>query len=95
MIIEIGAFMHKGAGQELVNELHDDKNILGIFVEAGRTEDLFAFREFGSASENDIVTILVENRHAIRIFDLMCSKIGLDKPQRGLVFQMPLHKQPK
>ena len=43
MITEIGAFMHKGAGQKLVNELHDDKNILGIFVEAGRTEDLFAF----------------------------------------------------
>ena len=48
MITEIGAFMVKGAGQELVHELHDDKNILGIFVEAGRTEDLFAFREFGS-----------------------------------------------
>ncbi len=87
--------MHKGAGLELVNELHDDKSILGIFVEAGRTEDLFAFREFGSASENDIVTVLVANRHASRVFDLICSKIGLDKPQCGMVFQMPLNKQPK
>ena len=95
MITEIGAFMHKGAGLELMNELHGDKKILGIYVEAGRTEDLFAFREFGSASENDIVTILVENRHAKKIFDLICSKIGLDKPQRGMVFQMPLYKQPK
>ena len=95
MITEIGAFMHKGAGLELMNELHGDKDILGIYVEAGRTEDLFAYREFGSASENDIVTILVENRHATKVFDLICSKIGLDKPQRGMVFQMPLHKQPK
>ena len=87
--------MQKGAGLELMNELHGDKKIIGIFVEAGRTEDLFAFREFGSASENDIVTILVENRHATKIFDLICSKIGLDKPQRGMVFQMPLLKQPK
>lgn len=92
MITEIGAFLHKGAGLELMNELHGDKDILGIFVEAGRTEDLFAYREFGSASENDIVTILVENRHATKIFDLICSKIGLDKPQSGMVFQMPLHK---
>ncbi|MGB0699075.1 MAG: hypothetical protein ACPHS9_01400 [Parvibaculales bacterium] len=92
MITEIGAFIHKGAGLELMNELHGDKDILGIFVEAGRTEDLFAYREFGSASENDIVTILVENRHATKIFDLICSKIGLDKPQSGMVFQMPLHK---
>ncbi|NBR50438.1 MAG: hypothetical protein EBT87_01615 [Alphaproteobacteria bacterium] len=92
MITEIGALMHKGAGLELMNELHGDKDILGIFVEAGRTEDLFAYREFGSASENDIVTILVENRHATKIFDLICSKIGLDKPQSGMVFQMPLHK---
>ena len=84
--------MHKGAGLQLMNELHGDKDILGIFVEAGRTEDLFAYREFGSASENDIVTILVENRHATKIFDLICSKIGLDKPQSGMVFQMPLHK---
>jgi len=94
MITEIGAFMHKGAGLELMNELHGDKKILGIYVEAGRTEDLFAFREFGSASENDIVTILVENRHAKKIFDLICSKIGLDRPQRGMVFQMSPHRQP-
>ncbi len=87
--------MHKGAGLELMNELHDDKSILGIFVEAGRTEDLFAFREFGSASENDIVTILVAKRHANRVFDLICSKIGLDEPQRGMVFQMSLIEHPK
>ena len=94
MITEIGAFMHKGEGLRLMNELHGDDKILGIYVEAGRTEDLFAFREFGSASENDIVTILVEARHATKIFDLVCGKIGLDKPQSGMVFQMPLHIQP-
>jgi len=95
MITEIGAFMHKGEGMQLMNELRDDDEILGIYVEAGRTEDLFAFREFGSASENDIFTILVEARQADKIFDLICSKIGFDRPQRGMVFQMPLHKQPK
>ena len=88
MITEIGAFMHKGEGLKLMNELHKDKKILGICVEAGRTEDLFAFREFGSASENDIVTVLVEAKHADKIFNLICSKMGLDKPQSGMVFQM-------
>jgi hypothetical protein len=88
MITEIGAFMHKGEGLKLMNELHKDKKILSICVEAGRTEDLFAFREFGSASENDIVTVLVEAKHADKIFDLICSKLGLDKPQSGMVFQM-------
>ena len=88
MINEIGAFMHKGDGLRLMNELHDDEKILGRYVEAGRTEDLFAFREFGSASENDIVTILVDTRHATKIFDLICSKMGLDEPQSGMVFQM-------
>jgi hypothetical protein len=36
----------------------------------------------------------VEARHATKIFDLVCGKIGLDKPQSGMVFQMPLHMQP-
>ena len=39
-------------------------------------------------SENDIVTILVDTRHATKIFDLICSKMGLDEPQSGMVFQM-------
>ena len=91
MITEIGAFMHKGEGLQLMNELHDNKHILGIFVEAGRTEDLFAFREFGCAAENDIVTILVDKKNADKIFDLICSKLGLHEPQSGMVFQMPLH----
>lgn len=93
MITEIGAFLHKGAGNQLVAELKSDKRVLGIYVEAGRTDDLFAFREFGSASENDILTVLVEEKNAEKIFDIICKKAGLTEPQSGLVYQMPLHKK--
>jgi len=93
MITEISAFLHKGTGNKLLAELRDDKRILGIYVEAGRTEDLFAFREFGSASENDIVTILVETKNADKIFKLITQKADLAEPQSGLVYQMPLHKR--
>ncbi|MBT7643139.1 MAG: hypothetical protein HN715_09145 [Rhodobiaceae bacterium] len=93
MITEIGAFLHKGTGNKLVAQLKDDKRVLGIYVEAGRTEDLFAFREFGSASENDIVTILVETKNADRLFKLVSQKAALTEPQSGLVYQMPLHKR--
>lgn len=93
MITEIGALLHKGAGNQLLGELKKDKRVLGIYVEAGRTEDLFAFREFGSASENDIVTMLVAEKDADKMFDLVCKKAGLKEPQSGLVYQMPLHKK--
>ena len=91
MITEIGAFVHKGTGTQLVNMLKEDKRVLGVYVEAGRTEDLFAFREFGSASENEILTVLVEEKNADKMFTLICQKAGLDEPQSGLVYQMPLH----
>ena len=93
MITEIGAFLHKGAGAHLLADLKNDKRVLGIYVEAGRTEDLFAFREFGSASENDILTVLVEAKNADKIFSLISKKAGLERPQSGLVYQMPLHKR--
>lgn len=93
MIVEIGAFLHKGIGARLASELNTDKRILGAYVEAGRTEDLFAFREFGSASENDILTVLVDSKSADKIFALICQKAGLNAPQSGLVYQMPLHKR--
>ena len=64
-----------------------------VNVEAGRTDDLFAFREFGSASENEIVTILVAEKDADKVFDIVCKKAGLTEPQSGLVYQMPLHKK--
>ncbi len=91
MITEIGAFLHKGHGNHLLAQLKEDKRVLGCYIEAGRTEDLFAFREFGSASENDIVTVLVEHKHADKIFTLICNSAGLDEPQSGLVYQMPVH----
>lgn len=93
MITEIGAFLHKGVGNQLVADLKTDKRILGIYVEAGRTDDLFAFRDFGSASENDILSVLVSEKDADKMFDLICKKVDLSKPQNGLVFQMPLHKK--
>ena len=93
MITEIGAFLHKGAGSAMLADLKKDKRVLGIYVEAGRTDDLFAFREFGSASENEIVTILVAEKDADKAFDVVCKKAGLTEPQSGLVYQMPLHKK--
>lgn len=93
MITEIGAFLHKGVGNQLVAELKNDERVLGIYVEAGRTDDLFAFREFGSASENDILTVLVEKKNATKMFEIICDMAGLTEPQSGLVYQMPLHKK--
>lgn len=93
MITEIGAFLHKGVGNQLVAELKADARVLGIYVEAGRTDDLFAFREFGSASENDILTVLVEKKNADKMFQIICDMAGLTEPQSGLVYQMPLHKK--
>ena len=90
MITEIGAFVHKGEGTRLLHELHEDKHILGIYVEAGRTDDLFAFREFGSASEADVLTVLVEAKHADKVFKMICDKAGIDTPQNGFVYQMPV-----
>lgn len=91
MITEIGAFLHKGHGSHLLAQLKEDKRVLGCYVEAGRTEDLFAFREFGSASENDILTVLVEQKNADKIFTLICKAADLSEPQSGLVYQMPVH----
>ncbi len=91
MICEIGAFLHKGEGTKIVAHFKEDPRVLGAYVEAGRTSDLFRFREFGSASENDIVMLIVNQIDTDSLFDEVCDLAGIDAPQRGLVFLMPLH----
>ncbi len=93
MICEIGAFLHKGEGVNLIAHFKADKRVFGVYVEPGRTDDLFKFREFGAASENDIVTLIVDSKHVDKIFSEVESVTGVKTPQRGLIYQMPLHRR--
>lgn len=89
MSCEIGAFVPKGRGARLAHALHADARVSNISVEAGRTTDLFHFREFGSASEVDIVTIIVDAVHRDAVFDEVHALANLDAPDTGIIFLMP------
>lgn len=93
MIYEIGAYLHKGEGHRLVEHFRGDKRVLGVYVEQGRTDTLFRFREFGSASENDIVTMIVKQESADAVFKAVHKLVDMERPQSGILFQMPLHKR--
>ena len=93
MIYEISAFLQKGAGGEMAAMFAEDERVLGAYVEAARTSDLFRFREFGSAAENDILTLIVHQASADAVFDELAQAARFDKPQTGLIFRLPLQQR--
>ena len=93
MIYEIGAFLHKGEGGAMAAKFAEDGRVLGAYVETARTTDLFRFREFGSASENDILTLIVPQAAADAIFDELAEAARFDEPQTGIIFRLPLQQR--
>ena len=89
-MIKIGGFFRKGRGARLARRFRGDARVVAMYVEAGRSADLFLFREFGSAAEVDIVTLLVRAEAADAVFAEVYELAGLDRSQTGVMYQAAL-----
>ena len=47
MLVEIGSMTSLSAGQKIYDLLKEDDKVLFVFLEAGRSNDLFDEKQFG------------------------------------------------
>ena len=59
MLIEIGSMTSLEVGQKIYDALIDDDKIQLMFLETGRSHDLFEERQFGEFGEASILSIIV------------------------------------
>ena len=66
--------------------LKEDDKVVYVFIETGRSEDLFEDKQFGEFGEASILTVLVEKDNQEEVFAKIYEAAGLDKKDSGLLF---------
>jgi len=85
MTIEIIALVEKNYGQTIIEEMNSSPGVLQIFNAAGRTDDLFEDKQFGTFGEAAIVTIVAVEKNKEKIFDKVFNLCDLKNKNNGIV----------
>ena len=85
MTVEIIALVEKDYGQKILEEMNSVPGVLQILNAAGRSDDLFEDKQFGTFGEAAIVTIVAEDKQKEKIFDKVFSLCDLKNKNNGLV----------
>ena len=86
MIVEIGSMISLNSGIKLYDTLKEDDKVVYVFIETGRSEDLFEDKQFGEFGEASILTVLVEKDNQEEIFAKIYEAADLENKDNGLLF---------
>ena len=85
MTVEIIALVEKDYGQKILEEMNSIPGVLQILNAAGRSDDLFENKQFGTFGEAAIVTIIAEDKQKEKIFDKVFNLCDLKNNNNGMV----------
>ena len=85
--VEIGALVEKHVGSESFEKLYHFDGVEYVFMETGRSNDLFEDRQFGQFGEAAILTLVVKNEAKDSVLELLSAELGVTDSQSGLVYE--------
>ena len=85
--VEIGGMIKKGLGQSIVKNFSNNIDVVTIGYANGRASDLFDFQQFGSASEAEILTMIVKERKSNVLFDELHKFLKLSSENNGFIYK--------
>jgi hypothetical protein len=86
MTVEIGALVHKDCGPAVIDELNGIAGVITIFIETGRSNDLFEDRQFGKFGEAAIITVIADRDKKQAVFDRLFDACKLQSKTQGIIF---------
>ena len=86
-LVEIGGLIKKGLGQKVVKKFSENSDVITVGYANGRASDIFDVQQFGSASEADILTLIVKERKGNLIFDELYRHLKLNSQKNGVIFK--------
>ena len=99
MAVEIIALIERKYGQKILEEMNSFQGVLQIFNAAGRSDDLFDNKQFGTFGEAAIVTIVANDKQKEKIFDKVFNLCDLQNKNNGIILmtksQLKLSKSTK
>ena len=85
MLVEIGSMTSLRAGQKVYDALKDDDKVQFVFIETGRSNDLFDEKQFGEFGEAAVLTVIVDENDKSEIFDRIFELADLHDKDQGIV----------
>ena len=85
--VEIGAHVAKGVGDEVYEKIYRLDGVEYIYLESGRSKDLFSDRQFGEYGEAGLLSVVVKSKNKDDVFSQIFELLGLDKASIGLMFE--------
>ena len=85
MTVEIIALVEKDYGQKILEEMNSAPGVLQILNAAGRSDDLFENKQFGTFGEAAIVTIVADDKQKDNIFNKIYNLCDLKNNNNGII----------
>ena len=86
MLVEIGSMLSLNSGTKVYDVLKENDKVVYVFIETGRSEDLFEDKQFGEFGEASILTAVVEEDDKDEIFAQMYEIANLGEEDGGIIF---------
>jgi hypothetical protein len=85
--VEIGAHIAKSVGDAVYEKIYRLDGVEYIFLETGRSKDLFSDRQFGEYGEASLLSVIVKTKDKDDVFSQIFELLGLDEASVGLMFE--------
>ena len=85
--VEIGAHVAKSVGDAVYEKIYRLDGVEYIFLESGRSKDLFSDRQFGEYGEAALLSVVVKSKNKDDVFNEIFDLLGLDEARVGLMFE--------
>ena len=93
--VEIGALVAKSVGDGVYEKIYNLDGVEYVFLETGRSNDLFSDRQFGEYGEAALLSVVVKSKEKDNVFGQIFELLGLDEASVGLMFEEKPIKQLK
>ena len=84
--MELGSMLSLKVGKAVYDELEKDQRVSYVFLEAGRSNDLFEERQFGSFGEAAVLTVIVDKKDEKNIFEKIYEISKLSQEDNGIQY---------
>ena len=83
--VEIGALVEKKIGDEAYEKIYKLEGVEYVFLETGRSNDLFVNRQFGEFGEAALMTVVVQSAKKDNVLAFMYDILQVGEPGVGLI----------
>ena len=83
--VEIGALVEKKIGDGAYEKIYDLDGVEYVVLETGRSNDLFASRQFGEFGEAALMTVIAQSAKRDRVLAQMYDILGVGEVGVGLI----------